>query len=55
MKLENRFVGDDFRSGRLNHEKKDINTDFPTLQDVGKGRETLFSKRQPETKVIESF
>ena len=45
------FQGDDYKSGRLNEGKVDINRDFPTWRDVNSSRDDLFRDRQPETKV----
>ena len=44
--------GENFRSGRLNNKKKDLNRDFPTWKDVGQSIERLLTGRQPETKVF---
>ena len=46
------FAGEDFKSGRLNERKKDINRDFPTWRDVNSSRDDLYDDRQPETKVM---
>ena len=45
-------LGENFRSGRLNNNKKDLNRDFPTWKDVGQSTERLLTGRQPETKVF---
>ena len=41
--------GEDFKSGRLNAGKEDINRDFPTWMNVKSSREDLYRDRQPET------
>ena len=47
--------GENFKSGRLNDDKKDINRDFPTWKDIKKSRKEIYTNRQPETKVVKCF
>jgi len=44
--------GGDYKTGRYNEGKRDLNRDFPTWQEVGQDYQEYMQGRQPETKAM---
>ena len=50
--LPSSLTGGDYKTGRYNEGKRDLNRDFPTYREVNLTRQELEEGRQPETKAM---